>query len=823
MPSINSLTNQCLYTLGPNIANATASSMKEQVTGMKDLSGNLVNQAIFIGTRTSIATTGAAIENVEIAQQFIDTALVSLKTTQQDLNSAKSAVMKLLNGTVSSPNKRAAADTILQATGMIASPSSRAEQEGSVIANLRMAGTEQSPFYTLETSLGAAPSAQAAPPAAVNSQEAEPLFFNGKGAIPPTTFADPNIKPVEFHNLSLFEVGGAIDASLATVKNATDPAANVDGIAGAEFAVTINGVRYASENVVWTPGTDITQGAGMAVNMYHQDDQSKYITFYLADDTTALTDTNGGEVQAAFQKLFTGNIASVPQERAHTAWQSTLADPSAAGTTLFNPAGITVNNVAPGNASVVSVNHGEGKLVAQIGAEIYSCEGYDFATADAAASFTLYHNGDINASSSIVIPALSTAAALSNDATLYADFALALQGHVQSLPGAAVSELTQGFTPESAYSGTNTVFTQQLSAAEFVGVGDGQVSVTANTTIGAAGTGADAVLELQVGNAVYKLDATTAGSTDIVDLTGGGTAGTVSEVKLYLDGDINSPSTITIPYTTAATGAGDLASTDALRSALEEAVKGVLASETVDSVAGSGESTVRSVPFAFDPGSTVGAGYFTMTYTNEEFLMFRDQFGTIIQAHPIAESEMIASAGGEIRVGNLGTLFVPQNYSGGTFEYQLTTTATNAFETDVTISSSGGVRNINIPNLADQRILWGVNGITIDPHLLATSPSEQRKVDGMVNNALSQVKQTIQDLSNMASALQSDHTAQNATMESLQNLQHTVSASNALEVANNVFKHGQQYNNMMQAMLIMAQMLAKETNTAMQIAGLANM
>jgi len=83
------------------------------------------------------------------------------------------------------------------------------------------------------------------------------------------------------------------------------------------------------------------------------------------------------------------------------------------------------------------------------------------------------------------------------------------------------------------------------------------------------------------------------------------------------------------------------------------------------------------------------------------------------------------------------------------------------------------------------------------------------------------VKQTMQDISSTIGVFDQYLSSQQATMESLHDLQKTVSAADPIKVANDVFTRTQQYLNMILALQITASVLAEVSNSAQQIAMLA--
>ncbi|TGW14717.1 hypothetical protein EIL50_03635, partial [bacterium NHP-B] len=154
MSGLDQLSNNVTYNLSYTLAQEVSTSLQSQITGQKNLQSSPVSQAMYYGTMPSIAKTNGALQNIQIASQFIDTALTAVQTVNQDLIGAAEAAMTLLNGTVSVADKNAAVQAIIDVIGMKQSPDSRGSQEGSAIQSLRQAGTGTAPFYSLKTSVG---------------------------------------------------------------------------------------------------------------------------------------------------------------------------------------------------------------------------------------------------------------------------------------------------------------------------------------------------------------------------------------------------------------------------------------------------------------------------------------------------------------------------------------------------------------------------------------------------------------------------------------------------------------------------------------------
>ncbi|MEH0002831.1 MAG: hypothetical protein V6Z78_04605 [Holosporaceae bacterium] len=787
-----------MYSLGPGLSDQVETSLESQITGMQDMTKNQVNQAIYIGTQSQIAKTDGALQNIRIAQEFLSTTLAALETVNNELINASKAILTLLNGVVSSSDKEAAADSILNTMGMIQGPTSRDAQEGSVIKTLRQAGTGQSPFYVLTTTEAAPPTPLAAPPEAPVSDDASgsstsaTLYLNGTGS-GGDVFLDSTT--VSFTGFSA-DVAGTLDPTTAT-------AVDMDGataITAVQFSLQLGDVTLLSE------GVDLTNGAnGLTINMYNPDNRDQYVTFYTAQ-TFAETDVTAG-VEPAFKALFTGTVDTTAKEAAASG-TFTSAGTAPAANTFEDPTATppVFAGVEPGAIQVLSSTATTAQFVVSVGEHIYSTsmeDAYDLtASAETSSSITLYLNGDKSNSQTITLTLadLSGTNGFTDEATTLTAFTAYISGTYTASSG---STAAPGIFQHSGSASPTGAF-MPCNAASFVGVDAGAISVESAVW----GTGANSEMTVKVGDATYSTVSGT--GTDVM------TADT--PVVLYLDGDVlNTGNTITM-YT------GPIASVAATNGVVDDATLLAEVQFALDgtyNAFGQGGGSGPSTPFAFNPGSNFGAGYFTVNYDGKH-LTVTDQFGTLVNSYPMDDRQVVDAANttGEIKVGNIGTIYVDSSYTGGGFNAQLTTTPSDSFDAIVTVSASDGTRSISIPNLADQKILWGAND-TIDRNLLISSVEYQQKVKGMIDHAAESVKDTIQYATNVLSVLNNDEEGQNATMESLHNLQDTVSAVDPVQAANAVFETTQSYLRMIQSMTITAQVIAQESASANQIAQLA--
>lgn len=809
--SLSSLQNLCMYSLGPGLSDQVETSIESQITGMKDMTKNQVNQAIYIGTQSQIAKTDGALQNIRIAQEFLSTTLAALETVNNELINASKAILTLLNGVVSSADKEAAADSILNTMGMIQGPTSRDAQEGSVIKTLRQAGTGQSPFYVLTTTEAAPPTPLAAPPEAPVSDDSSgsstaTLYLNGTGSVAADTFLDSTT--VSFTGFSA-DVAGTLDPTTAIVTNVDGTA---DVLTDIQFEVMLGDVKLVSEVV------DLTNaGNGLTLNMYNPDDRSQYVTFYTAPGTSALVDT--ATIDTNFKALFTGTVDTAAKEAAASGTFTSVGTALTTNGTFEEPATTppVFSGVEPGAIQVLSSTATTAQFVVSVGEHIYSTsmeDQYDLTTSTLPAStITLYLNGDKSNAQTITLAVADQSGGKSGGSTFTTE-TITLQAFTEYMSGTYTASSGSTAAPgifQHSGSASPTGAFMPCNAASFVGVDAGAISVeSADWTAGAA-DGKKAAISVKVGDATYATDPANTNNNVM-------TADTA--VILYKDGDPAATSTITMytgPIASDATGPPPVGVIDSatLLAEVQFALDGTY------NAFGQGGGSGPATPFAFNPGSNFGAGYFTVNYDGKH-LTVTDQFGTLVNSYPLDDRQVVDAANttGEIKVGNIGIIYVDSSYTGGGFNAQLTTTPSDGFDAIVTVSASDGTRSISIPNLADQKILWGAND-TIDRNMLISNVEYQQKIKGMIDHAAEVVKDTIQYATNVLSVLNNDEEGQNATMESLHNLQDTVSAVDPVQAANAVFETTQSYLRMIQSMTITAQVIAQESASANQIAQLA--
>jgi hypothetical protein len=810
MSGISTLQNSCIYSLGPALSGQVSESLQSQITGMQNMQKHQVNQAIYIDSNVMISKTSAALQNVAIASQFCNTTVASLQTVEASLTDALNASMTLLNGTVSDANKASAADSIIDAIGMKHGAKSRDGQEGSVIKTLRQSGTGVSPFYTLTTSEGTPSSPDAAPPEAKDlATQGATLFFNGVGSVPADTFMGP--QTIQFTGFSSSDCT-TIDPSGATTVVAA--AGTIDDI---QFNLPIGDVVYSSEHLDL-----VTAPANKAINLYHPDDKGKYITFYTSP-TVATGVTDEITALAAFKALFSGSINTGAVENTTPIFTpvSTAAAPAAPANTFPDPAITppTFSGVEAGDIRVLSATLANpSKLAVQVGEQVFATSDLDNLNIGALAGtgndLYLYLDGDKNNSQNTIklrtVDVVAGGAMATTDAELVAALTAYLNGTF-AVPAATSSE-----DGVFIHSGTPVPTGGLLpcNPSCFENVKAGTISVTSTSYAGiAAGDGTDVVIEVKVGDEIYSTDSA----------AGGGINTPGTPIVLYKGGDNTSTSKISIfpgPIANAAEQAGPpvvpgVGICD--EQTLNDAVKAALSGSFMPF----GQAPI-STPFIFTPGSNYGAGYFTLKYDGVN-MHFYDQFNDIVQSWPVSEEEIlesVANDGGRLNLGDIGTLYTDSSYAGGAFEKKLITTASREFSTTVTVSGNDGARRIMIPNLTDQRTLYGIS-TTIDHERLVKEPGYQKEVKGMIEHALLKVKETIQYVSNINNSLAADERGQNASMSSLQSLKDVVSEADPIGTANAVFESSQAYNSMVNAMYIAATITAQETRSSLQIAQLA--
>ena len=801
MSGISTLQNICTYSLGPTLSGQVSESLQSQITGQKNMQKHQVNQAIFIDSKTMVAKRSAALQNVAIASQFCNTTVAGLQTVEESLTDALNASITLLNGTVSDANKQSSADSIINAIGMRQAAKSRDGQEGAVIKTLRQAGTGSSPFYSLTTKEGKPAAPQSAPPQAQQAPADKTyMFLNGVGSVLPNTFA--SAQTVQFTNFDENDRGD-IDGDNITVTGA--------GTTDLQFNLPINGVTYTSEHL------DIASTPGKPINLYHPGDKSKYVTFF-ATPTVATGVTDVASAKSAFKALFHGRIdtEAVP----NTTAVFTPTGGGAPSKTFANPATNPpeFSGVEPGAIQVLSASLTKpSQLAIQVGQHVYAAsdlDDLDIATiAGAGTDLTLYLDGDrSNTTHTIKLKTIDVTAGgamATTDAELVDDFTKYMAGTF-AIPPMANSD-SGIFMHDATPVPTGGLL--PCNPTSFENVTAGPISVVSTSYKGVAGTstGANVLIEIKVGEDTYKTDPAAGGDTTAANGT----------ITLFKDGDNTSTHKINIttgpiasapPVAPATIGTGIYN-----EETLNDAVTGALAGSYMKF-----GQVPFTTPFAFTPGSNYGAGYFTLKYDGQN-VHFYDQFDDIVQSYPVSEEAILDSVvnnGGKLALGSIGTLYTDSTYKGGSFEKHLVATPSKEFSTIVTVSGNDGARRIIIPNLTDQKTLYGTS-TKIDHDKLVRDTSYQKEVKGMIEHALEQVKQTIQYVSNISNSLASDERGQNASMASLQNLQNVVSEADPLETANAVFKNTQSYNNMVTAMYIASTIIAQQSRSSLQIAQLA--
>ncbi|WP_156095286.1 hypothetical protein [Candidatus Hepatobacter penaei] len=808
MSGLDQLSNNVTYNLSYTLAQEVSTSLQSQITGQKNLQSSPVSQAMYYGTMPSIAKTNGALQNIQIASQFIDTALTAVQTVNRDLIGAAEAAMTLLNGTVSVADKNAAVQAIIDVIGMKQSPDSRGSQEGSAIQSLRQAGTGTAPFYSIKTSVGTPATPEAAPPKAVDedpnaaADTGPSFYFNGTGSVPADTFCGP--ETIQFKGLSASDIGEADPASATAAGTATD-------LSDIIFSIPIGGKTYTSDAVELKTAPI----SNKPINLYLDGDRSKAITMFT---TGSAAFANEAAALAAFQALFTGSVDTKVVENTGGVFTSaggtapvanTFADPS-----VYPP---TFKNVEPGAIQVLSAQteNVPARFSVQVGDVVYSTDdddGIDLTASPAApviSSITLYKGGkNTNTDSTITL----TLADLSVTNALLTDTA-ALLNFTNYMAGTYTAPVSSGpetgvFVHDGAADPTGALLPCNPSC--FVDVPAGKIEIVSTSYAGAdnAGDGTKVLVEVKVGNNTYKTDPAAGGDTTAAGAT----------IVLYKDGDNTSTETITLltgPIASAPGGPG-IGDEDTLLQSVTAALSG---SYNAFGDAGS----AGSVPFSFAAGSSYGAGYFTLKYDGA-YATFYDQFGATIQAYPLSETEIlngIETQGGKIKLGDIGTLYMDSSYTGGAFEYNLITTPSTSFDAAVTVSGNEGSRQLRINNLTDREILYGISDMTIDPDMLANDVDYQKQVKGLIDHALEKVADTIQSLANMLNVLQSDEMGQNAALESLHNLQDTVSLADPLKTAQDVFESSKNYNQMVAATYTLSAIEANQAHASARIAELA--
>jgi len=815
MSSFGSLQNLCMYSLGPSLSGASSKNLESQITGLQYMPDNQVNQAIYLGTNAMIAKTDGALQNIKIAQEFLGTTLTALQTVNEGLVHASKAVLTLLNGVVSDADKSAAVDGILNIMGMIENPTSRDAQEGNIVKTLRQAGTGQSPFYTLTTTQGTPATPDAAPPSApiggTTASASSPMYFNGSGSVPATTFCPP--ETVKVTGFTAQDAGPITNVAIVDSTGA-EPA---DLTTPVMFQAEIGGKTFSSEGIDFS-----TVPTHTAVNMYHPEDRSKYITVYTASDVTGLSDV--ATTKAALSALLTGTIdGEAKTAGASGTFTSGNGGTAPAAGTFADPATSPpqFSGVEPAGAiEVLSATCSTGQFALQVGEHVYATDPSDVldmtTVADGSAPRVLYLNGNASNAQTVTLsyePDFTTNAnAFTDDAGTLTAFKAYVSGTYTAGSGATTSPV---FRHDGTASPTGAML--PCNPACFENVPEGSISdikVTFDTTASSGSAdGTKVQISVNVGENTFSTE--TAGA-DV--MAAGGT------VVLYKDGDNTAAEKITLRTGPIASDVGGTGTPPSSPTGIVD--DATLLAEVTAALSGSyalpgASSGGVAVPFAFNPGSNLGAGYFNVSHDGAH-LSISDQFGQQVGSYPLDDREVMAAASGsgEVKVGSLGTLYVDSSYEGGGFSYDLVNTPSDSFKAVVTVSASDGTRYIELPNLTDQKILWGSN-TTIDRNMLLRDISYQQKVKGMIDHAVDVITETIQYASNVLSVINNDEEGQNATMESLSNLKDTVSKADPVQTAQAVFASTQKYLKMIQSMQITAQVMAQETVAANQIANLA--
>jgi hypothetical protein len=272
-----------------------------------------------------------------------------------------------------------------------------------------------------------------------------------------------------------------------------------------------------------------------------------------------------------------------------------------------------------------------------------------------------------------------------------------------------------------------------------------------------------------------------------------------------------------------------------LKDDIEAALKSIKVNGGFDPSKASAASTdtqakgiLGATNFKLSADSNYGTGTFTMSYDGQN-VSFSDSYGTLIQSYPLdpsvlkASGELAAKVDGvvELPIGNIGTLYVNKNATGERIEgeFQFTTQGED-YKAFLIVSSSDGSRTIDLPDLTNPVTLWGEK-ITIDSNKLQTDMAYKEKIKGMIDHAYKKTSDVYQSISNLMGTLEQDLTAQNACMESLHDLDETVSEADPLEVANDVFNFTQQYKQVFEVVKLISSLDASEKRAANAIAELA--
>lgn len=346
----------------------------------------------------------------------------------------------------------------------------------------------------------------------------------------------------------------------------------------------------------------------------------------------------------------------------------------------------------------------------------------------------------------------------------------------------------------------------------------------------------EATADTAAGTATYEVTVTM-GAVEYTLATFDGSAALALVLATPADDDtltlaVNTANTIgTIP------GGEDEANANAskLKADIEAALKQIKVngqfnpeSATAASSGDSAKGILGATDFKLSADSNYGTGTFTMSYDGQN-LSFSDSYGTLIQSYPLdpsvlkASGELATQVGDvvELSIGNIGTLYVNSKATGDRIEGEFKiATQGEDYKAFLIVSSSDGSRTIDLPDLTNPVTLWGEK-ITIDSNKLQTDMAYKEKIKGMIDHAYKKTSDVYQSISNLMGTLEQDLTAQNACMESLHDLDETVSEADPLEVANDVFNFTQQYKQVFEVVKLISSLDASEKRAANAIAELA--
>lgn len=290
----------------------------------------------------------------------------------------------------------------------------------------------------------------------------------------------------------------------------------------------------------------------------------------------------------------------------------------------------------------------------------------------------------------------------------------------------------------------------------------------------------------------------------------------------------------TVTDLTGATGPTDQATTDAAAAKIRADIHETLVAGTWTPLhLKTDDTTFKAVKgfvdFKLNASSNYGEGLFTLQYDGQN-MTFRDPYDTLIESYPV-DFQVIKEAGlrakqtgtpVEVQIGNIGSLYINEHADGSApakgFKFG---TESVDFKAALIVSANDGTRTIIMPDITNPVKLWGEK-IVIDANRLQTDMEYQQQVKGMIDHASQLVRDTYQNVTNLVGVLESDETAQNASLQSLHDLNSTVSDANAVEVATDVFDFTQQYRQLLNAVKLISSVQASEKAAANQIANLAS-